>query len=68
MPGDRKPKTVVMLVELEDNCGAVLAKAKVEIPVSFDTPLSGNEAENLARVRNALSNYLLKIKSISCNI
>ena len=30
---ERGPKQVVMYIELEDNCGAVLAKRKVEIPV-----------------------------------
>ena len=35
---DRKPRTIVMLIELEDNCGAVLAKKKIEIPVKMGKP------------------------------
>jgi hypothetical protein len=32
---DRRPKQVVLYIELEDNVGAVLAKRKVEVPVEF---------------------------------
>jgi hypothetical protein len=32
---DRKPKQIVLYIELEDNVGAVLAKRKVEVPVEF---------------------------------
>ncbi len=32
---DRKPKQVVLYIELEDNVGAVLAKRKVEVPIEF---------------------------------
>jgi hypothetical protein len=32
---ERGPKQVVLYIELEDNCGAVLAKRKVEIPVEY---------------------------------
>jgi hypothetical protein len=35
----RKPQTLVLYVELEDNCGAVLAKRKVEVPVTIDKEL-----------------------------
>ena len=30
---------LVLYVELEDNCGAVLAKRKVEVPVTLDKEL-----------------------------
>jgi hypothetical protein len=28
---ERKPQTIVMYIELEDNCGAILAKTKKEV-------------------------------------
>ena len=36
----RGPKTVQVYVELEDNCGAILSKAKLEIPVEIDGDLT----------------------------
>jgi hypothetical protein len=36
----RGPKTVVVYIELEDNCGAILQKAKLEIPVEIEGDLS----------------------------
>jgi hypothetical protein len=32
---ERKPKTVVAVITLEDNVGSVLAKTKLEIPVTI---------------------------------
>ena len=43
----RKPQTLVLYVELEDNCGAVLAKRKVEVPVTIDKELDENAVRQL---------------------
>jgi|HubBroStandDraft_1064217.scaffolds.fasta_scaffold165684_5 hypothetical protein len=32
---ERKPAVVQVYLELEDNCGAVIAKKRVEVPVTF---------------------------------
>jgi hypothetical protein len=32
---ERKPATVQVYLELEDNCGAVIAKKKIEVPVKI---------------------------------
>ncbi len=36
----RGPKTVVVYIELEDNCGAILQKSKLEIPVEIEGDMS----------------------------
>lgn len=46
---ERKPKTVVAVINLEDNCGAVLAKAKLEIPVEVSGELSPAQIETAFR-------------------
>jgi hypothetical protein len=33
---ERKPKTIVMYIELEDNVGYILGKRRLEIPLSGD--------------------------------
>lgn len=43
----RKPKTLVLYVELEDNCGAVLAKRKVEVPVTIEHELDDNSIKQV---------------------
>lgn len=40
MAKPRKPKTLVLYAELEDNVGAILAKSRVEIPVIIETDLT----------------------------
>jgi len=33
---ERKPTTVQVYLELEDNCGAILSKKRLEIPVEIE--------------------------------
>jgi hypothetical protein len=42
---ERKAKTVQVYLELEDNCGAILSKKKLEIPVVVDVNLDPKELE-----------------------
>jgi hypothetical protein len=59
---ERKPKTIVMLIELEDNCGAVLAKAKKEIAVEINTdrPHGVPELDELS-VRGLFADFVAKL-------
>jgi hypothetical protein len=59
---DRKPRTIVMLIELEDNCGAVLAKAKKEIAVELnnDRPQGVPELDEVA-VRGIFADFVTKL-------
>lgn len=36
---ERKPKTIVLTIEMEDNCGAILAKTKKEIVIEAETDI-----------------------------
>jgi len=59
---ERKPKTVVMLIELEDNCGAVLGKAKVEVPVERDIDVDLTDSYVAARFREFVAKLPAKVK------
>jgi hypothetical protein len=59
---ERKPKTVVMLIELEDNCGAVLAKAKVEVPVDRDIDADLTDAYVAGKFREFVAKLPTKVK------
>lgn len=43
MARERKPQLITLLLELEDNCGAVLAKAKKQIRVKSVTMEAAQE-------------------------
>jgi len=59
---ERKPKTIVMLIELEDNCGAVLSKAKVEVPVDRDIDVDLTDAHVAQRFREFVAKLPSKVK------
>jgi len=54
MGKERKPQTVVAYLELEDNCGAILAKTKVEIPVLLEK----EDAPDDATVRRLFDEFV----------
>jgi len=43
---ERKPTTVQVYLELEDNCGAILSKGKLEIPVEIKGEMSPKELDD----------------------
>jgi hypothetical protein len=47
MSKDRKPQTIVLYAELEDNCGQILAKKRIEIPVVLSEPLDDGAVQRL---------------------
>lgn len=54
---NRKPSTIVMYIELEDNVGYVLGKKRVEIPLKGDEiPGDVSDAEIAAKFNTFVEN------------
>jgi hypothetical protein len=51
---ERKAQKIVIMAELEDNCGAVVAKGKIEIPIEGNALLDGHEHKIVDEFREFL--------------